>query len=316
MKKIFLTLIVLVMTVLTACGQTTYEKIDDDENFIASVNTLQPSIDFFRSNGEKIATWELDEAYTGATLVGDEKMLLYGNQLKHADLVNLATGKVEKKIDVEKGATFAYYAKDSKQFFIANGEFNEVTAYTSDGEVNGKAKAGLYPYAMLTHDNQLFVVNFKDKFMSVFNEKTLKLEKKVPIPKSSHGMDFINEELWLGGHGDGEKPNSTVLRIDPKTSETIGKLDLPIMPIAFAKLHQSEFVLSHGESTLYEIQNNKVKWQKEVGSNPFAITAFDGKIIVGGYDDRTLYWIENRKIVKKTKVGKGPFQLLVRERER
>lgn len=86
------------------------------------------------------------------------------------------------------------------------------------------------------------------------------------------------------------------------------------MPIAFAKSANNEFVLSHGESKLYELDNQqKIIWQQEIGSNPFAIKKFQQSIIVAGYDDRTLYWVENHQITKQIKVGKGPFQLLVRE---
>ncbi|RXH52173.1 hypothetical protein D6T70_07745 [Kurthia gibsonii] len=315
MKKVgILSLLLLLLAVLTACNRTDYKGISKDEPFIASVNISEPSIDFIRPNGEKIETWDLKEAYTGATLVGEHAILLYGNQLEQADLVNLDTGEIQKKIDVSKGATNAYYDDANKTFYIANSGLNEVTAYNQKGERIQTMKTGKYPMAMLVEDGHLYVVNFKDTFISVFNTTTKKLEKKIPIPKSSHGLDFVDGELWLGGHGAGEKPNTHVLKINPKTSKVVGKMDLPIMPIAFAKLDEREFVLSHGESMLYELnEQQQISWEQEIGSNPFAVEAFQNQIVVAGYDDQTLYWVKDHHIVKKTKVGQAPFQLLVRE---
>lgn len=314
MKKIRLLYLVVLLVGLAACGEKKYEAIPKEQSFVASVNILQPSIDFLDASGKQLASWQLEEAYTGATLVSDDTILLYGNQLQHADLYQLSTGKLEKKIELKKGTTNAYYNKKMKQFYIANGEYHTVTSFTESGKKVAEVKTGLYPMAMTSNANYVYVINFKDTFMSVLHAENLKLAKKIPIPKSSHGIDFIGDELWIGGHGAGEKPNSKVQRINSKTGELLGEIELPIMPIAFAKLDEDEFVLSHGESKLYELgANKKIIWQQEIGSNPFALTRFQQSIIVAGYDDRTLYWVKNHQVVKKVKVGKGPFQLLVRE---
>ncbi|MBQ0140808.1 MAG: hypothetical protein KBT36_16155 [Kurthia sp.] len=314
MKKIYILYFVVLFVVLTACGEKSYDGIPKEQNFIASVNILQPSVDFFNDSAEPLASWQLEEAYTGATLVGEDAILLYGNQLQHADLYQLSSGNLKKKIKLKKGTTNTYYNTKTKQFYIANGEYNTVTSYTEQGKQVEEVKTGLYPMAMASDTNFVYVINFKDTFMSVLHADNLKLAKKITIPKSSHGIDFIGNELWIGGHGAGEKPNSKVQRINPTTGELVGEIELPIMPIAFAKLGDDEFVLSHGESKLYELDNERrVIWQKEIGSNPFALTSFQQAIIVAGYDDKTLYWVENHQVTKKVKVGKGPFQLLVRE---
>lgn len=314
MRKVGIMFCLLLLAVLTACAHTDYKGIAKDENFIASINIGEPSIDFIAADGEKLETWDLKEAYTGATLIGRNAILLYGNQLDHADLVTIDTGEVKKEITVSKGTTNAYYDESNQTFYLANSGLNEVTAYEKDGEKIKTMKTGQYPMAMISNEGYLYVVNFKDTFISVFNTQTKKLEKKIPIPKSSHGLDFVDGELWLGGHGAGEKPNTQVLKINPKTSEITGKMNLPIMPIAFAKLNNQEFVLSHGESMLYELNDKqKISWEQEIGSNPFAVEAFNQQIVVAGYDDQTLYWVKDHQIIRKTKVGQAPFQLLVRE---
>lgn len=299
---------------LSACQNKEYDAIPKELSFIASVNILQPSIDFFDEFGELITSWELDEMYTGAIVVETDQLLLYGNQLSFVDLYSLNTGKLQKRITVEKGSTAAYFNEKTSQFYITNAEYNTVTAYNSNGEQVSEAVVGLYPMSMVADENQVYVINFKDTFLSVLNTKDLKLEKKIPIEKSSHGMDFIEGELWIGGHGAGSKPNSNVQRINPNTGKLLGELELPIMPIAFAKLDGDEYVLSHGESILYQLDEDyKIEWQQEIGSNPFAVATFNEAVVVAGYDDQSLYWIKNKEIIHKIKVGKGPFQLIVRE---
>lgn len=314
MKKLIIICLIALCVVLTACGKAKYEAIPKGEHFIASVNILQPSIDFLTEDGQIKTTWALEESYTGATIIGDDAIMLYGNQLEHADIYRLSTGKQLTTIKVKKGITNAYYNKNRKQFYITNGEFNTLTAYDEQGEKKAEVQLGLYPMAMIANEDNVFVVNFKDTYLSVLDEYTLKEERQINIPKSSHGMDFIRDELWVGGHGAGEKPNSKVRRIDPKSGELIGDITLPIMPIAFAKLQDREYVLSHGESVVYELDaKQQIVWQKEIGSNPFAIKAFQSTIVVAGYDDNTLYFVKDHTVIQQTKVGKGPFQLLVRE---
>lgn len=314
MKKKYVVYLIVLLLILIACGKDNYEAIPKEQDFIASVNILQPSIDFFAASGKKINSWELKQAYTGATLVGEDSILLYGNQLERADLYELSTGKLQKEIKSKTGITNAYYNEKAQQFYIANGVSNAVTAYTEKGKKVATIQVGLYPMAMTANSENLYVINFKDDYLSVLDVKNLKKKSKIDVPKSSHGMDFIGEELWIGGHGAGEKPNSKVQRINPENGELLGEIELPIMPIAFAKAEGDEFVLSHGESKLYELDDEQnIIWQKEIGSNPFAIKNFQQSIVVAGYDDRTLYWVKNHQITKRIKVGKGPFQLLVRE---
>lgn len=309
-----LILFILCTVFIAGCQNEKYEAIPKTEAFIASVNILEPSIDFINKAGDVFATWSFDESYTGATLIGEEQLLLYGNQLEHIDLISLTTGEVQKKIKVKKGATYAYFSENQQQFYVANGEYNTVTAYDEKGQKKNEEVVGLYPMAMTAKDDNLYVINFKDTYLSILNVESLKEIKKIDIPKFSHGLDFMKSELWIGGHGAGEKPNAEVQRIHVEKNEIVGQLNLPSMPIAFAKLNNKEYVLSHGENILYELgSNNKVTWQQEVGSNPFAVNAFQSAIIVAGYDDQTLYWIENHQTVHEIKVGKGPFQLLVRE---
>lgn len=300
---------------LAACNHTAYEPIDKSTDFVASVNIEEPSIDFIDANGKQLAVWPLSESYSGATLVGDDRIFLYGHNMDHADLIQLSTGKQLAKIDTGEGTTNAMYNATTKQLYAANSEANTVTAYDEDGTLQHTRRTGNYPMSMLTYDDQLFVVNFKDTTLSVLDAQTLTLKDEWTIPKSSNGLIVIDDELWIGGHGTGSKPNDTIERLNIHNGEKLSKLTLPMMPIAFLKQQQHVYVLSHGENVLHQLGSDGKRVAKvEVASNPFALASFAGSIIVAGYDDHKIYWTKQMKVEKSQDVGEGPFQLLVREK--
>lgn len=305
----------LASVLLAACNHTTYKPIDDEKSFIASVNIDEPSIDFIDEKGKQLAVWPLSESYSGATLIGDDRILLYGHHLDHADIVQLSTGKQLTTLETGEGATNAIYDAHTKLVYIANSWTNEVTAYDKEGTLQATRHTGTYPMSMLVHDGQLFVVNFKETTLSVLDATTLKKRDTWDIPKSSNGLVVVGDELWIGGHGSGSKPNDIVERRHLQTGKTLAKLKLPLMPIAFLKHDDYVYALSHGENVLHQLNDRgKDVAQVDVASNPFAIASFADKLIVTGYDDHKLYWIDEMNVTKSQDVGEGPFQLLVREK--
>lgn len=316
-KKFWMIFLLSFAIILGGCGKTAYPSIPKNQDFIASVNIQAPSISFINEQGKVFATWKLDEGYTGATLINQQQVLLYGFQLKKAAVYNLATGKLEFTIDTGVGVTNAIYDKVHKQIYLANGKTNRVTAYNEQGKLMANQKVGNYPMSMLIHNGQLIVVNYKDTKLSVLQTKSLKLLKEWTIEKSSNGMVVVKgNQLWLGGHGEGIKPNSTVDIFDLRTGKKISQIKLPMMPVGFVKSDNRVYVISHGESTISEVTlDGKVKRELEVGANPFTLNLFKHYVVVAGYDDHHLYFLQNGKIAKTINVGKGPFQLLVRETE-
>lgn len=301
---------------LAACNHTTYKPIDAQTAFIASVNIDEPSIDFIDEQGKQLAVWPLSESYSGATLIGDDRILLYGHHLDHADIVQLSTGKQLTTLDTGEGVTNAIYDAHTKYVYIANSWTNEVTAYDEDGVLKATRHTGTYPMSMLVHDDQLFVVNFKETTLSVLEATTLKKRDEWDIPKSSNGLVVVGDELWIGGHGSGSKPNDVVERHHIQTGKTLSTLKLPLMPIAFLKHNNDVYALSHGENVLHQLNHKGQDVAKvEVASNPFTIASFANYIVVSGYDDHKMYWLDNMKVVKSQDVGEGPFQLLVRDKQ-
>lgn len=301
---------------LAGCTEKSFEPIERDRDFIASLNIQEPSLDFIDEQGNMMATWLLDKAYSGAVLLGKDRVLLYGHQLNEIDVYTLSTGKKIYSKKVQVGTTNAYYAENRKQFFITNSKTNTVTSFDEKGKELATQKLGNYPMSMAAHKDKLYVINYKDTKLSVLNIENLKVEQEWPIQKSSHGIAILEEtnELWIGGHGEGSKPNSSVKKYDLTTGEEHGKIEMPLMPVGLTKTRDAVLVVSHGHNELYVADfDGNVKWQQEVGANPFVVNQFKDYIVVAGYDDHTLYFIKEGQVKKTIDVGKGAFQLLVRE---
>jgi len=304
------------LVLLVGCTEKSFEPIDRDQNFIASLNIQEPSLDFIDEQGNVKATWLLDKAYSGAILLGNDRLLLYGHQLNEIDIYTLSTGKKLYSKKVQLGSTNAYYAENRKQFFMTNSKTNTVTSFDEEGNELATQKLGNYPMSMAAYKDKLYVINYKDTKLSVLNIENLEIEQEWPIQKSSHGIAILEEknELWIGGHGEGSKPNSSVKKYDLITGIKQGEIAMPLMPVGLTKTKDAVLVVSHGRNALYVADfDGNVKWQQEVGANPFVVNQFKDYIVVAGYDDHTLYFIKEGQVKKTVDVGKGAFQLLVRE---
>lgn len=307
--------ILFVICLLTGCNEESFENIPENISFMASMNILEPSIQFFSQNGEELADWSLEKAYTGAVLVSENTIVFYGNQLSEIDFYQLSTGKKIKSIKTEKGSTNGYYDEKSALLFITNSKTNKVYCYDTKGEKKGEITVRNYPMSMAANNGKLYVINYKDTLLSVIHIDTLKVEVEWSIPSSSNGIwiDESNHQLWLGGHGEGAKANVVVSIYNLSTGMPEEQLTLPTMPIAIASNETQQAVISHGNSMVYIIEKKKISNQIKVAANPFAASYFNNQLVVAGYDDATLYFIEDGEIVKKIATDKGPFQLLTRE---
>lgn len=315
-KKIGLLILFAFMFIISGCSDKQFDGIDPHQSFIASLNILEPSLQFFDAKQQQIAKWPLEKAYTGAVLVQQDTILLYGHQLETADLYELSSGKKVAEIATNVGTTNGIYDNVQRQIFLTNSKTNTVTSYDVYGKKLHEQKVGNYPMSMITDHSKLYVVNFKDTKLSVLTIDDLKVVDEWQIEKSSHGMAIIPEQniLWLGGHGEGSRPNQTVDVYNITTGKRIKEVAMPLMPVGFYQTDDEILAVSHGENILYVAdETGALKWQKEIAANPFSVAAFHHYIVVGGYDDQKLYFINEQQEIKDVSVGKGPFQLLVRE---
>ncbi len=136
---------------LAGCAEKSYEPIERERSFIASLNIQEPSLDFIDEDGNLLATWLFDKAYSGAILLGDDQVLLYGHQLNNIDVYTISTGEKLYSKKVEIGTTNVYYDDNIKQFFITNSKTNTVTSFDQEGNQLASQQLGNYPMSMTSY---------------------------------------------------------------------------------------------------------------------------------------------------------------------
>ncbi|OCS93470.1 hypothetical protein A6K76_05380 [Caryophanon latum] len=297
---------------LASCGAETYTSIREDVSFVATVNQLEPSMTFFNDDLHAVATWAFDEAYSGATLVDNDTIALYGMGVPFVALYHVSTGELQTKLETGVGVTNVIAGDD--ELYVANKEQNTVSAFSFSGEQLRDVVVGNYPLSMAYADDTLYVLNFKSDYLSVIEAKTFHEVAQWQIPRSSNGI-VVNEEtntLWIGGHGD-HTSNDQVLVIDRKTGSIKQTLQAPQMPVALAQHDDEISVISHGSNTLHRFtKDGKAIDTLEIGANPFSVAYFNDAIVTAGYDDHTLYVVDGEQ-VRAYDTGEGPFQLVIRE---
>lgn len=303
---------------VSGCKEEGLSPIDNHQSFVASVNILQPSVTFYDSLGGKLATWTFEKAYTGAILLEQDRIILYGHQLTEADMYELSSGKKLKSIKTGLGTTNAYYDKEQELLFITNSEDNSILSYDKHGNQLKELKLRNYPMGMASYKGKIYVTNFKDTVLTVIDMEELKMLEEWDIDKSSSSLLIVPEKntIWIGGHGEGSRPNQTVKILDLKTGELLDKIKVSFMPVGFIRNEEEVYIVNHGSNELFAANlSGDILWQAEVGANPFAVETINEKIVVAGFDDHTLYFIKDGKIEKTIETDNGPFQLLVREVE-
>ncbi|WP_083995211.1 YncE family protein [Caryophanon latum] len=279
---------------------------------MATVNQLEPSMTFFNDDLHAVATWAFDEAYSGATLVDNDTIALYGMGVPFVALYHVSTGELQTKLETGVGVTNVIAGDD--ELYVANKEQNTVSAFSFSGEQLRDVVVGNYPLSMAYADDTLYVLNFKSDYLSVIEAKTFHEVAQWQIPRSSNGI-VVNEEtntLWIGGHGD-HTSNDQVLVIDRKTGSIKQTLQAPQMPVALAQHDDEISVISHGSNTLHRFtKDGKAIDTLEIGANPFSVAYFNDAIVTAGYDDHTLYVVDGEQ-VRAYDTGEGPFQLVIRE---
>lgn len=316
MRIIQLFMLLAVLIVATGCTDERFSEINPQHSFVATMNILQPSLTFFDANGQLLEEWLFEKAYSGAVLVEQDWILLYGHQLDQAHIYELSSGKKLETMTTGIGVTNAYYDEGSKKIFMTNSTTNELTRYTVSGEKEQSVKLGNYPMSMVAVENKLYVINYKDTTLSVVAIDMMDVVETWPIAKSANGLVYIpsKDTLWIGGHGEGISPKGDVDVYAMQSGERVQGISMPLMPIAFARFEQEVAAVSHGTNMLYVTDDNGThKWSVEIAANPFAVAYFHDQIVLAGYDDQTLYFVKDGEIVQAVPTHKGPFQLIVRE---
>lgn len=307
--------------ILAGCREGGHQPIAEDQTFAATLNVDEFSIDFLGEDGEKVGKWRLDKAYTGALILPDgDTLLLYGPELTTADLYSLKKGKRKQQIDTGKGVTNAIFLKGQKEIAFADKNLNQIRFFDRKGTETHIIKTADYPMSMQVDDQgHLYAASFKAAKLHVIDLKRHRVNRSFDIPSSAAGMLIRDheEEIWIGGHGDGTHPRTTIAVYDLLSGDLKEEIEAPLMPVDFCEKDSGIYALSHGTNKLYLYNENKELLQEtEIGANPFAIASLGASLLVAGFDSDTLYWVdpETLEIQMSIPVGKGPFVIFTREK--
>ncbi|VEF48977.1 putative lipoprotein [Bacillus freudenreichii] len=309
-----------VLLILSGCQEKNHQSIDEEKSFAATLNVGDFSIDFLNEAGEKMARWEMKKAYTGATLLPDgDTLILYGPELEEVDFYSLKAGSITKSFKTDKGICNVIYLKEGQIFALADKNQNKIRFFNGDGDEVKSVKTPEYPMAMKADREHLYVASFKGGKLTIINLKSHEIDNEFDIPTSSAGLLLREKEkeIWVGGHGKEDKPQSAISIFSLETGSLENEVPAPLMPVAFYENDKGIYALSHGTNMLYHYNSNKeLIQQTEVGANPFSIESVDGKLLVAGFDSEKLYWVNplTLDIEKAVDVGKGPFVVFTREK--
>lgn len=297
--------------ILSGCS-TAFEGLPKSKNSqIGVFSQLDSTLTFYDEELSKLTKWKFEEPYTGIYGVTDDLVLLFGYGMPEAHLYNVTTGEIETTFFTGEGVVSAL--TDGSHLYVANSTTNQVTQFSLKGNELQSIRTGNYPMSMMITDQQLMVVNYQDTHVSIVDLEEWRVVNEWEIPKASQGIHMDEQYIYIGGHGSGAVVNQAVTILDQQTGMIKETLETPVMPIDFATLDQSIYVISHGSNTLHKIEDKEVVDSISIAANPFTVEATDESLFIAGYDDDTLYKVEDMAIVAKTPTGNGPLQIIIRE---
>ncbi len=308
---------------LSSCTEKSYPPIAEDISIAATINIKDMSISFIDIENRKLlANWKLEKPYTGALILPDgDSILLYGKQVETADLYSLKMGSLIASWKTGRGIVNGIVTETNGEVALVDQKQNKVRFFDIFGVEKEQVNTEQNPLTILEakQRQKLVVLSFNKEQLTVIDLNNKEKLSGFPIHPSA-AWAWINEnacEIWIGGHGEGAEIEQNIHVYDLETGNLKNKTPAPFMPVKFLGINNQVFVLSHGSSSLYKLnEEGKVLDTVIVGSNPFEMV-FTGKyLLVAGYDSNDIHLIDPKslEILKTINVGSGPFQIVLRER--
>lgn len=316
-------LVLLAAIMLSSCSDKRYPNISEELSIAATVNIKDMTISFIDLDKmEKLDDWKMEKPYTGAVIFPDgDTLLLYGKQVETVDLFSLKRGTSIGSWKTGKGIVNGKLIHMNSEIALVDQNQNKIRFFNLDGEEKGQVKTERNPLTILEAEKskKLYVLSFNKEQLTVIDLKNKEKIEGFSIHPSAAGA-WLNEttnEIWIGGHGQGAEIEKNIHIYDLATGKLKDKISAPFMPINFLSKDHQVFVLSHGSSKLYKLNDvGEILDSVIVGANPFEMVFTGEYLMIAGYDSNDIHLIQPNtlKIMKTIPVGGGPFQIVLRER--
>jgi glutamine cyclotransferase len=159
------------------------------------------------------------ERVGGVTYDGQSVWFASGDKLNALDPKN---GQVERAIDVAAHAGTAF---DGQHLFqIAENRIQKIDPATGEVLATIPAPGGGGDSGMAWAEGSLWVGEYRARKIHQIDPQTGKILRTIESNRFVTGVTWVDGELW---HATWEGDESDVRRIDPKTGETLERLDMP-----------------------------------------------------------------------------------------
>ena len=159
------------------------------------------------------------ERVNGVTYDGQDVWFASGDKLNALDPRH---GDVQRAIDVPAHAGTAF---DGQHLFqIAENRIQKIDAATGKVLATLPAPGDGGDSGMAWAEGSLWVGVYRERKIHQIDPETGKILRTIESNRFVTGVTWVDGELW---HGTWEGDESDVRRIDPKTGETLERLDMP-----------------------------------------------------------------------------------------
>jgi len=159
------------------------------------------------------------ERVGGVTYDGQSVWFASGDKLNSLDPKN---GQVERAIDVAAHAGTAFDGQHLYQ--IAENRIQKIDPATGEVLATIPAPGGGGDSGMAWAEGSLWVGEYRARKIHQIDPQTGKILRTIESNRFVTGVTWVDGELW---HATWEGDESDVRRIDPKTGETLERLDMP-----------------------------------------------------------------------------------------
>lgn len=217
----YLSSIVLLFSLFTACNPPAEEVSSSNTNTIAAPTVLNYSI---------LAIYPHDTASYTQGLIWENNMLYEGTGLYKVSKLRineLKTGKATKSINLPNDIF-------GEGITLLNGKiyqltYQEHTVYVYDAKTFKKEKEFNWPYEGwgITHNGKQLIVSTGGSNLYFINPETFKVEKTVGVSDNNGYIDSINELEFVNGFVYANRYQTNyILKIDPASGTVVARADL------------------------------------------------------------------------------------------